>query len=402
MRHSLRLFFILFLLWATFTPATAQQTFVQTLSAGFDATPRVSQRRDAARLTLQSSLTMPQPDPNGFFSWLQSTEVTLNDPVKATAGYLYNMYINTALGKETPKRLTLSWLGALDPLVMSESYGRADLTPVYNSSKKDVKNELAFLFQKRLHIHYDVRNPANDTLEHAFLQTLKNSTANGKEAGYIFGPNHTPNTVLTPDLKQSLQETVQKACLQSDDLICKYQVADLGAGLDQKRSQPAMTQYYRSIKEECAACTYNLCSYICQKTQTQFADWKLLRLYQITVRPIASAYIRPAQGDGFTSVEGKKYPRWAYHTATLLALEYDNQIIYLVADSFLYKQPVLLDQWAAMFKKDQTFFHVQPFRRSQQTEAGFVQVPDTQRQKQKNNMTLNMGSKIYLPYPVEK
>lgn len=393
---------LMFLFCVCALRAATPEPFLQRLHNGFRATERVWSRKDAARLLMQSGLTMPQPDRTGFFGWLRSSEVTLNDPVKAVAGALYNMYVNAAVYDQTPKRLNLAWLGALDPLVMSESTGVTDLAAVYRSNKLAVKQELADLFAKRLKFPYDIKDPANDAQELAFLDIIRNSTSDGYSAGYLFARTSPGAPAMEERLTQELLQQ-QLACAQRNEgLICKYEMTDVLAALDSKGRGTQKTRYYRSVNEECDACSYSFCSQICAQNKRQFGDWQLARLYKITARPIAGAYVRAGKEGGFVSPAGKKYPDWNYHVVALLVLMKDDRLVYAVSDPMLYALPVELDVWASAFDARNTMFYVTPFRRSDAAEAQLLPLPADQQANRKQNRPVKIANQTLLPYPVNK
>ena len=330
--------------------------------------------------------------------WFDSSDI-----VSAVAGYLYQMYISSAVyGKAVaPARLDENYFGVLDTFEhMRDRFDARNGVEFYRKHKKDIKARLANYFRQAHLPAYDENDTKNDLVEEAFLNTLKNSAAQNGRAGFALAPAKWTGNIPAQEkdrfnkyMQASLQELSRQVVLYEEN-AASLDVLDKTAG---RYASGSKEYLYRPASEECAACTYDSCRKICRAVagQTGARSDSSLRLYRITMRSQKGRYVTAANGtDRFVSPDGKKYPQWEYHAAALAVSQKNGQFVPVVIDKFLFKEPVEFAAWLKKFDPKTTVMYLTPFRLSEADEKRLVR-PDSRKGK-----TIVKNGRTYTPYPV--
>lgn len=264
--------------------------------------------------------------------------------------------------------------------------------------KPAIKNKLADLFVSRLKTRYAPLDERNDVAERWFLQVLKNSVVNGKRAGYRVHVSGNQNP--TPkDISARLAELMRASERQSERLVTVHRQVDVAAAVDQK-NRIHKQDFYRSVRAECAACSYVFCQQLCAGLPAE--GGKLLRVYKIAAVPLNAKQLTPAGAQRFTTPEKTPYPAWQYHEAAIAVVSKEGQTEWLAADSFLFEKPVPLTQWAGMFHADETAFYLYPFQRQAGVEEGFKTLSEDQVVSVKEFRPVRVEGREYKPLPVNR
>lgn len=382
--------------------------FISRLSASVHRDDSFRRGADKWRLSRQTGVApsaVAEPEENWtdqIYAWLTvSNKEKEQAKVHAVSGYLFNMYVHAiADGKLPAQTLTLSYAGALDPLETGPSVQNADWLAFYRAHKPAVKRTLAGLFARRLNARYAPEDTRNDETERWFLQVLKNSAVKGKRAGYraadVPAGNPAPQAV-----SERLARLMRSSERQSERLVTLHRQVDVAAAVDQK-NRVHKQDFYRSVRAECAACSYVFCRNVCTGLNEDYAGWKVERVYKIAAVPLNGKHVLPSEGTRFASASGAAYPAWMYHEAAVTVLSKGGETVWLAADSFLFETPVPLAQWARSFDAGQTAFYLYPFRRQEKIEKGFKSVPQEQLLQIRQSRPVRVNNRDYKPLPVNR
>lgn len=282
--------------------------------------------------------------------------------IEAVAGYLYNMRVVTASRTLTPKggTLDLNYLGAFDPFV-DVTFGPDSLKDFYIKNKKEV-NEVLTKFISEV---YNKKTYPDEKINLLFLGSADNSRRRNGE--FIYKPIKSVALSKKFDNKE-LMSLIQKTDTQNKELkypmevfVNDFSFLDSSVG---KSTRSTTKTEYRSLSDECTLCSYNLCKNICTNVGKTF---KVINLYRIYGYP-TSGGLKSANGDDFVSPEGKKYPSWDFHVASLMVIQEGEQVYFVVYDPLLSRETISLYEWTALFDQSKTVFSVWPFKRSAEIE----------------------------------
>lgn len=325
-----------------------------------------------------------------------------DEQARATAFYLFNMYISTAAyGEDMPYRLTTNYLGVLDAFYTTRRmFSQQEAESFYKKNRDKIKDRLEEFFVncKTLRVSYDKKNSANDRRELAFMRLLAEAPSyRGRPSYYKASPNKLEGNVSKKEAL-FITEQLRRSLAQDKDKVVTFEQAFVrGEDLDRKigvKSANVM-RTYRKVNDECEYCSYEFCKQVCQRVNSAGENWGLLRLYKITAAPVSGGGLVPASGVRFKLASGADAPNWNYHTATLLIMQRGPHFTPVVADKFLAGEtPMPLGKWLALFSSG-TFFYVAPFVRTQQMENA-VKMPQAVKG---DNVVVN--GLTYSPAPIE-
>ncbi len=298
---------------------------------------------------------------------------------KAVAQYIYNMYIiDAAKGISLPQpMIDTSYTGALDPIYRSDFKNGAEIKNFYYKNLADINAKIAvFFFQKRF-LNYNSKDAKILKQQADYINMLVNTYNRNKAFSYNYGQAALSRQELTSAKKFLLKKYISDNNKNNKDLSVIYEHTDPVKMLDNATRvgdsySSAKSYTYRPLSQECAACSYSFCKHICNATQNRYSLYKLLRVYEIYAKP-SNGLLKNAKGQtDFFSPQGKKYPAWDYHAATLLVFEEENALSFTVVDTLLSEEPISYENWLAFFDKKETFFTITPFIRREKVEKTFV------------------------------
>ena len=361
--------------------ASFRTPFSQVLESRLQAYPDVPTTPGMSRLRAMQFYFPANEiaEEKSLFQKLFGGRIAREEHEKAVAFFLFNMYITTAAYQEDmPTRLTLDYLGALDGF--SKCHEKLDLEHVqefYSRHRAAIKEHLSSFFKQENLPAYDESSILNDWRERKFLQLLSQAPARDFWPGYAWPgatrlrakPNGMEEALLTRLLKRSLESGQNK--------VITFSRPDVEwEDWDNKlvRHNRGEIRTYRCVNDECAYCSYLFGKQMCEIIDSSSRNWGLMRLYKITAYPTREKFLLPQSGERFTLADGEQAPPWYYHTATLAIMNLDGAFTPLVVDSFLAgERPMLLAQWAQLFRADETFFQVDVFERSKLMESAIVE-----------------------------
>lgn len=340
------------------------------------------------------------PGSPGFLESLFNVGVT-DQHVRATAFYLFNMYVSTAAyATDVPGELTFNYLGVLDGFgVARKPFDAAQAAAFYQEHKKEIKAWLAEFFAKGKLPAYDVQDPLNDRRELAFLQVLARSAHPAAPGGgYRLAEKNLLRGAVNVADKELLAKWLRRAVEQGRQKVVVFEQArpDVAA-LDTKVkiSRSKMQRLYRYVSDECNYCSYLFGQCVCNEVASRSENWGLMRMYRVMARPASGEFLRPAQGEHFMLADGTPAPPWRYHTATLLVMNRDGRFTPVVADKFLTGvSPAPFEEWAKHFSASHTVFSAAPFTRSERVENA-IKTPEERRGEK-----VVVSGKVFEPYPV--
>lgn len=402
----------LLLCWAGVCPAQPRapepSAFISRLSASVQRDASFRQGADRWRLSRRVSVS-PSDRAEAEETWTDKIYAWLTvsgkekdaAKIRAVSGYLFNMYIHAlADGKLPAQTLTLDYAGVLDPLETGPAVQNADWLAFYGTHKPAVKNALAGLFARRLNVRYAPEDARNDAAELWFLQVLKNSAVKGKRAGYRAGFSSAANPA-PQEVAVRLAGLMRASERQSERLVTLHRQVDVAAAVDQKNRMHKQ-DFYRSVRAECAACSYVFCRNLCAGLEEDYQGWKVERIYKIAAVALKGRQVRAAGGKAFESPDGSPYPAWMYHEAAVTVLSKGGETVWLAADSFLFENPVPLAQWAQAFDGGETAFYLYPFRRQERIEKGLKPVSEEQLLHVQRVRPVRVDGRQYKPLPVNR
>lgn len=338
----------------------------------------------------------------GFWERLFDVGVT-DQHVRATAFYLFNMYVSTAAyATDVPGKLTFNYLGVLDGFGMARRpFDASKAASFYQEHKKEIKAWLTEFFAKAKLPAYNARDPLNDRRELAFLQVLARSAHPAAPGGgYRLAEKNLLRGAVNVADKELLAKWLRRAVAQGRRQVVVFEQPqpDLSA-LDTKIKpfKSTMQRLYRYVSDECNYCSYLFGRYACEAVASRSANWGLMRIYRVVARPASGEFLRPAQGEHFVLADGASAPPWRYHTATLLIMNRDGRFTPVVADKFLTgESPAPFEEWVKKFSAPHTVFSAVPFTRSERVENA-IKTPEERRGK-----NVVVAGKVFEPYPVLK
>ena len=326
------------------------------------------------------SAQIPQ-DPSlwdSFISLFTSEEKTAKQI--AIAQYIYNMYIIEAAKANSTIYLDTSYIGALDPIYRSAFKNASEVEKFFKDNKQEINSLIKEYFDKNLHIFYNTSDKYNQQTADKYIKILSDTYNKNKKFSYMSGTGGLNNTQLNKARQAQLAKMIKDNKSTNNTLAVIYENTDPFDMLDNATRtgvHNSAKQYtYRPLKEECAACSYTLCKDICTAVQNKYAQYHILRVYQLYAYP-KSGYLKNNQSkDHFVNPQGKIYPQWDYHSASLLVFKENDGLNFTVIDNFLTQEPVNFSDWINLFDKNNTFFTIMPFNRNVATEKSIKNTAD--------------------------
>lgn len=337
---------------------------------------------------------------DGFWDSLFDTGIE-QEHIRATAFYLFNMYITSAAYRQPlPAHLTLNHLGVLDSFVLSKKpFNFSDASFFYSKHKDEIKKILSYFFDRQGLISYNGLDSMSDKAEMEFMKLLERTPQRNHKAVYMMPKQNLLQSFLIEDLSKRLGETLKKAIAEGREKIVIYKEANLKLqDLDTKirPHKSGINYYYRCVNDECSACTYHFGKILCQRISAEQERWGDLRVYEITAYPENHDFLRPVEGRRFVLADGTSAPVWKYHTAMLIIGNTSEGYSPMIVDKFLAgEEPLSLEKWLKMFSV-KTVFTVIPFIRREGVEKQIVE--PTSRGKN----SIKHDGRFYTPYPVLK
>lgn len=320
----------------------------------------------------------------GFFNGQEK-----KDKVKAVAAYLYNIYVTDAVYKKTvpPMKLDFNYIGVLDYLYRMAGL-EYDYPQFYADNQEDIQKQLAEIFKQKLNVAYNTSDASNVYMEKIFIHTLHRSKDSKRRYGYVAAKGIASQQAESAELVAQLKRQLAVNKAKNNKLVSTYKEVDLMAVMDHAKTN-TVQHYYRPVNEECAVCTYSFCRDICSALPAKYDQWRILKVYTVYAYPNNGEFVKTAQNTNrFTAPATKKiYPQWDYHAASLLVLNKDYHMAYIVVDPMLLTEPAQLAKWAELFAAD-TNYIIGPFRRSEGIE--------------KQILDKSKLSSDYKPYPVRQ
>ena len=320
--------------------------------------------------------------------------------VRATAFYLFNMYVSTAAYRvDMPGKLTLGYVGVLDGFAKCQDpFDWNEAEDFYQQHQQDVQHWLQLFFHKAGLPAYTPQNKQNATREKAFARLLKTADKHGKMAGYRWtGKSYLKGNPRVQE-EALLRVRLEQALFSGRDKVVTFTqgaatLEDFDVHTARKRNRQERT--YRYVNDECNYCSYMFGKQFCQEVAEQRRNWGYLRLYKITAYPVKSEFLIPAIGNRFVQADKRIAPPWRYHTATLVVMDSGKHYTPFVVDSFLAGDNAqTLDKWAQHFAGNETFFEIVPFERSAEVEES-IKTPSGRRGE---NVIVDGAE--YKPHPV--
>ncbi|MDR1123833.1 MAG: hypothetical protein LBL61_04400 [Elusimicrobiota bacterium] len=297
-------------------------------------------------------------------------------PRQALADYIYNMYIITALSdRGMPHKLNIGHIGAADSL----DNRNENWKEIYEKEKEFISNTLNMTFKKRLGIASG-RSISASVYEIFFLYTLMRS----KNAGVILygGISELKERGPLPEaVKNGIRYQMELNRRKNDELVAVYKQVDVAAAIEQKGTMHIDFEHH-PVSMECGPNTHYFCKNYLFDTSfpKTYGGWKITEVYSIKAFPGHGPTLQEAppllharaeiktlnSGKRSSPYSGKQeriqsdtfdsgYGEWTYHEAPLLVLTKGNDIVYVIADPFLFNEPVTLNIWTNVFRQD-TFY----------------------------------------------
>ncbi|MGN0024094.1 MAG: hypothetical protein ACI351_01530 [Candidatus Avelusimicrobium sp.] len=322
--------------------------------------------------------------------------------IRATAIYLFNMYISTACyGEDMPARLTTDYLGVLDSFGWIRTmYKTAGAEKFYKDHKMEIKERLFTFFNSFSPKNYQVKDGVNDRRELAFMRLLSNAPIYFNRPAYYYALGSRMSVSLSEADKIFLSRELRRNLEQNKNKVVTFESASVRMeDLDRKVGVKSanINRTYRYVNDECAYCSYQLCRRLCRAvTHFSSKNGKPLRVYKITAAPLlAGGALIPAKGSRFQLSSGQMAPKWNYHTASLVVLMRDGRYVLAVSDNFLAgDKPMVLDEWMKFFAPSKTMFYIAPFSRSRPMEDA-MHTPQA-----KQGKSVKVNGHYYEPEPV--
>ncbi len=336
--------------------------------------------------------TVPQKP--GFWESLFSSN-TQETHQRALAIYLFNMHVSTQLYQQTPKILTLNYLGVLDAIVRGPNrFDAQHATEFYQKNQVQIDNLLQQFRQKA------PRNWPAPTQKQitAWLALLEKQPRQAGKPVYLFPAQNLLKGSLAATTSARLEAAATAAQKQAHKQIVAYDVADVQlADYDSKigNNQSHRKRTYRWVKDECYYTTYLMGRQLITQIAQRRLPWDT-RIYTLTATAKKGDFLTPAKGDRFELANGQKGLHWRYHTALLIVVHQNNAYVPVVLDAFLGgTKPISLERWASYFSSN-TLFSAVPFSRDSDTENA-LKVPQKIDEK-----SIWADGNRYEPAPVEK
>ena len=314
---------------------------------------------------------------------------------RALAIYLFNMHISTHAYQQTPKVLSLNYLGVLDGLVRGPKvFEVSRATKFYQDNQKQI-DSLLEQFMKRAALKGAAPTQAQ---LHQWLALLEKQPRRSNKPVYIFPKQNLLKAVVPPGIKAQFKPVLEKVSAQAQKQVVVYDTANVNLeDLDHKigSHQAHRKRTYRWIKDECYYTSYLTGQFITSQIANRRLPWDT-RIYVLTALPQSGEFLIPANGERFKLADGQKSLHWRYHTALLIIVPQGNTYTPIVLDLFLGGQtPLPLDEWITSFNSNTVFSSV-PFARDSIVENA-LKTP----QKKEGNSVWVEGTR-YEPASVEK